>query len=402
MAGFDNEILYSNGVRLEESSAQDIFLAQKTNSVSELNISGSPEGVVSANPSSLVHDRTGGGIYQKVSGTGNTGWKLITNAGTDLYESPYIVDAAGGPGSSYTTIQAAVTQAIADGATSTVRNILIRPGTYTETFSITTANVKLNFIGIGAARSTTNLTAFINGTLTINNTGIYTGFENLLITTLTYTSQLISYINNCVITTINANSGNTYNITDSNILNFNNTFSGANTTLTNCNVSTISATDGAVTVIEGTVATCNLSSPAQAIFRGTGANFAGSTGGTLSISGAASSPAIMSGSATISQIESQQGNFILQRSISSSGNAATTDYLILVDSSGGAVTVTIPTTLKNKGRSLIIKDVGGAAAANNITITPTSATIDGVASKIISSNYGALTIFYNGTNYFTL
>ncbi len=42
--------------------------------VARINHSGSPEGVISANPSSFCHDTTTGIIYYKFSGTGNTGW----------------------------------------------------------------------------------------------------------------------------------------------------------------------------------------------------------------------------------------------------------------------------------------------------------------------------------------
>ena len=42
--------------------------------------SGSPEGVVTDSPGSLHFDRTNGEVYIKNTGTGNTGWKLITHA----------------------------------------------------------------------------------------------------------------------------------------------------------------------------------------------------------------------------------------------------------------------------------------------------------------------------------
>jgi hypothetical protein len=90
MSGFDNEVVYAIGERLEPSTAQAIGLMQKTaNDVSIMNISGSPEGVASANPSSLAHDRTSGNLYLKQTGTGNTGWVLIgivaSNTLTTIY-----------------------------------------------------------------------------------------------------------------------------------------------------------------------------------------------------------------------------------------------------------------------------------------------------------------------------
>ena len=54
------------------------------------------------------------------------------------------------------------------------------------------------------------------------------------------------------------------------------------------------------------------------------------------------------------------------------------------------------------GRIVIIKDVGGSANTNNITIaTEGSETIDGSASSTISSNYGVVRLFSDGTNWFT-
>lgn len=82
MSGFDNEVLYCSGVRLEQSDAQSISLMQRTaTDVSNINHTGDPEGVVSANPASLSHDPVSGVIYQKTSGTGNTGWQAIGGGG---------------------------------------------------------------------------------------------------------------------------------------------------------------------------------------------------------------------------------------------------------------------------------------------------------------------------------
>lgn len=78
MSGFDNEVLYCIGERLQPSTAQAITIMQKTaDDVSVMNISGSPEGVASANPSSIAHDRASGSLYLKQTGTGNTGWSAI-------------------------------------------------------------------------------------------------------------------------------------------------------------------------------------------------------------------------------------------------------------------------------------------------------------------------------------
>ena len=52
---------------------------------------------------------------------------------------------------------------------------------------------------------------------------------------------------------------------------------------------------------------------------------------------------------------------------------------------------------------LVVKDVTGSAATNNITITtPGAETIDGAATYVINSNYASVTIVADGTNYFVI
>jgi len=76
------------------------------------------------------------------------------------------------------------------------------------------------------------------------------------------------------------------------------------------------------------------------------------------------------------------------------------DTVILVDSSSARTIVPLasPTT----GQMHRIKDNVGSAAANNITITPSGKNIDGAASYVINTNYGAVDIVYNGTEWSVL
>lgn len=74
-----------------------------------------------------------------------------------------------------------------------------------------------------------------------------------------------------------------------------------------------------------------------------------------------------------------------------------TDYVILVDSSA-ARTIT-PMASPTTGQVYVIKDNAGSAATNAITITPSGKNIDGLASRTINSNYGSVTIVYNGTQW---
>jgi hypothetical protein len=79
MAGFENDVMYAIGDRLEPSTAQAIAVMQNASTdVSRINHTGNPESVVSANPSSLCHDPSNGTLYVKNSGIGNTGWVQLS------------------------------------------------------------------------------------------------------------------------------------------------------------------------------------------------------------------------------------------------------------------------------------------------------------------------------------
>jgi hypothetical protein len=81
--------------------------------------------------------------------------------------------------------------------------------------------------------------------------------------------------------------------------------------------------------------------------------------------------------------------------------SATTDYYICVNkTSGAATTVNLPASPAT-GLMYIIKDCKGDAATNNITVTPASGTIDGASAFVMSTNYQALGVTYNGTQWNT-
>lgn len=65
-------------------------------------------------------------------------------------------------------------------------------------------------------------------------------------------------------------------------------------------------------------------------------------------------------------------------------------------------TITLTTAQTLDGRLIIIKDAGGNAAANNITIdTEGSEKVDGANSIAITANYGVARLYSDGTNWFT-
>jgi hypothetical protein len=69
--------------------------------------------------------------------------------------------------------------------------------------------------------------------------------------------------------------------------------------------------------------------------------------------------------------------------------------------SGAGRTHTINATQWTAGEWLTVKDEGGNAGASNIIVTVSNGTIDGTNSTTISSNYGKVQIYSNGTNFFT-
>ena len=78
------------------------------------------------------------------------------------------------------------------------------------------------------------------------------------------------------------------------------------------------------------------------------------------------------------------------------------DYIIGVDTSGGAVQINLQAAATaGAGRMLIIKDTKGTAGTNNITIEPNgSEKIDRQLNMIIAANSGSVILFCDGTEYF--
>ena len=81
----------------------------------------------------------------------------------------------------------------------------------------------------------------------------------------------------------------------------------------------------------------------------------------------------------------------------------TTDQFINVTytTTGAVTSLTLPTAQVVAGRWIVIKDAGGNATANNITIdTEGSATIDGDATVVVNSDYASINLYCDGTNWF--
>lgn len=86
--------------------------------------------------------------------------------------------------------------------------------------------------------------------------------------------------------------------------------------------------------------------------------------------------------------------------------ALATDVIIEVTSTAAIRTITLPApsavpSTSNVGKFYVIKDTSGGAATNNIFVVPVSGTIDGSGSLQIGTNYGAVQVYSDGTNYYS-
>lgn len=99
-------------------------------------------------------------------------------------------------------------------------------------------------------------------------------------------------------------------------------------------------------------------------------------------------------------VDLQEGNV---KHVSVDSNyTSQSETIIGVDTTGGAVTVTLASDDVAAGKIVVINDEGGAAGTNSITVaTEGSETIDGSATATISTNYGSLRLYSNGSNWFT-
>lgn len=92
------------------------------------------------------------------------------------------------------------------------------------------------------------------------------------------------------------------------------------------------------------------------------------------------------------------------RAVSSSDDIAMYDEVLEVDTTGGAVTIGLVDPTGWDSRIRTVKDVGGAAATNAITLDPASGVnLDGSTSnRTISLAYGAIRLICAGGDWYTV
>ena len=78
--------------------------------------------------------------------------------------------------------------------------------------------------------------------------------------------------------------------------------------------------------------------------------------------------------------------------------AVSSDYCILVDTTGAARTITLPTAVGIAGKSYVVQRT--TAGVNNVVVDGNGAeTIDGAANKTLTTQFAAITVISDGTNW---
>lgn len=89
------------------------------------------------------------------------------------------------------------------------------------------------------------------------------------------------------------------------------------------------------------------------------------------------------------------------RSVTTSGNVVSGDYLIIADATGGAITMTLPPAALVPGRIYAFKRIN--SGGNAVIVDGYAAeTIDGAATHTLTPQWNSLTIMSNGVAWFIL
>lgn len=89
------------------------------------------------------------------------------------------------------------------------------------------------------------------------------------------------------------------------------------------------------------------------------------------------------------------------RTITASATLSANDYTVLVNATGGAVTVTLPAASTVSGQTFHVKKID--ATANAVTLDGSGTeTIDGAATKSTTTQWASYSVQSNGTEWFIL
>lgn len=351
------------------------------------------------------------------------------------WQTQYVVDSdtTGGLKGTFSTIQAAITQAASDQAAGEFSLIVIRNNsgmTYTENLSFPDG-CRIVLKGLTSTYAGAAITVAIIGSHTFlgNNFIVYDSLSLSSPGTLlgnSLTTEL--YFQNCLVSGLSGNTGvrsfgSRYEdmaVTGGNKAFYYDQFQGTNT-ITNSTFSMVGCNEAD----PFTPVTLTINGTSDGfISQSEGINYAGNTTGDIEIYDCLISTAINLPTANISYgkisvmtgytltslftstaniAPNTQGNVLKTIATATSYNVLTTDYYIGVTSTASARTITLPDVANVvDGQTFYVKDESGGAAANNITVDSVAGNIDGAASKAIASNYGSLQIIKRASNYFTI
>jgi hypothetical protein len=360
---------------------------------------------------------SGGNAYPLFSyngGAGQFNWENRT------YLSPYVVDPSTTNGSkgTFTTLAAAITQCISDGAATTGPGaaIYIRNTTITETISLSTNGINISILGTGGKSNQ----SFANSNPIFNGSFTYSGNGNIIFSNIDMSSSAVLVMSGSGSFTVSdcysnasithsgfqfffdnstadtsssiAISGTEFSVRNSTLLNFTITYSGSGTSsFQNSNFGgTLAGSTSGLLFFNA----CYLPIVANTMTTGTIETFNNTYGPHDFYSNT---------SMTYEKGQSDVGNVFLAARVTVDYAAVYQDYYIAVINTAATRTITLPTTGVIKNQVFVIKDESGGAGTNNISvIVAGGATIDGLTTYPINTNYGSITVVYNGTNYFTI
>lgn len=142
---------------------------------------------------------------------------------------------------------------------------------------------------------------------------------------------------------------------------------------------------------------CNLMFGVNPVYWGIGSTLNGSIGDVFDATG------ISDNGTTNIIVNAQQNNISSQNTVrvvsASPDSMSSSDGIVIVNLNvAGPSTVYLP-AVPQTGRLYTIKDGAGDASLNNITIVPIVGTIDGNLSFLLTTDYSAVTLVFDGTNW---
>lgn len=377
---------------------------------------------------------------------------VTTVAGTATVEdrawpTQYVVDASTTPGlrGTFTTITAAMNQAITDGSATnpSVATIYIRKGTYTENINIPSVRL-LRFCAIAAETGEQVINGvIIDGNLTASANAVF-WFENIRfqnsgggdVMTFTQPTAQSCYFINCNVIGAPDIAGGMFVFNNSSVPSgaFSGTsqvtleycsslYSGTYTVSDNSafNIIDSGSNNTSSSIVVADAATCYIAN-----MKGIN-DITGTTSGLVEVYNSITGPINFTGDllySNLSAIGTGNGGLITNAvtsmlSPTTAGNILETvritgnyqvlrnDYYIGVGTRASPITITLPdtgnanlTTLLNQ--TFVFNDEAGLAATQSITIQPTGGTINGAANLVIGTANECVELIFDGTNYFTV